>query len=104
MKKVYHINNGVDLELFDANKQDYWLDDSELDNKAIYKVIYAGAIRRINNLGIILDVAKLIQNPQIKFYIYGDGDELEFLVGRVREEKSQMSALREMLINSIFLQ
>ena len=87
MKKVYHINNGVDLEAFDANKQNYWLDDVDLDDSSIFKVIYAGAIRRINNLGIVLDIAKEIQNPQIKFYIYGDGEELEFLTKRVKNEK-----------------
>ena len=87
MNKVYHINNGVDLEAYDQNLKEYWLEDSDLDDPNTYKIIYCGRIRRINNLGIILDTAKLISNPKIKFIIFGDGDELEMLKQRVREEK-----------------
>lgn len=87
MKKVFHINNGVDLEAFDQNLKDFWLDDSDLDNPDTYKVIYAGAIRRINNLGIIVDAAKLITNPNIRFIIFGDGDELGLLQKRIIDEK-----------------
>lgn len=87
MSKAFHINNGVDLEDFDYNKEHFWLDDSDLDSADNYKVIYAGAIRRINNLGIILDAAKLVTNPKIRFIIFGDGDELETLKKRVVDEK-----------------
>ena len=41
----------------------------------------------LNNLGIILDAAKYITNPSIKFLIFGSGDELESLQKRVKEEK-----------------
>lgn len=86
MKKVYHINNGVDLEAFDRNLNTFWLDDTDLDNKDLFKIVYAGAIRRINNLGIILDAAKLIKDSRIRFIIFGDGDELEDLKKRVLDE------------------
>ena len=86
-KNLFHINNGVDLEAFDQNVNDYPYEDEDLDNSEIYKVLYAGSIRRINNLGIILDAAKLITNPKIKFIIFGSGDELETLKKRVVDEK-----------------
>lgn len=84
--KLYHINNGVDLEAFDQNVIDYPYNDEDLDNPDIYKVVYAGSIRRINNLGIILDAAKQVSNPRIKFIIFGSGDELEDLKKRVDTE------------------
>ncbi len=84
---LFHINNGVDLEAFDQNVIDYPYEDEDLDNPEIYKVLYAGSIRRINNLGIILDAAKLVTNPKIKFIIFGSGDELETLKKRVVDEK-----------------
>ena len=86
-KKLFHINNGVDLEAFDSNLLKFQYADEDLDNQDIYKVVYAGSIRRINNLGIILDAAKYITNPSIKFLIFGSGDELESLQKRVKEEK-----------------
>lgn len=85
--KLFHINNGVDLEAFDKNVNGYPYNDDDLDNPNIYKVVYAGSIRRINNLGLILDAAKLITNPKIKFIIFGTGDELEMLKKRVVDEK-----------------
>ena len=84
---LFHINNGVDLEAFDQNVIDYPYEDEDLDNPEIYKVLYAGSIRRINNLGIILDAAKLVTNPRIKFIIFGSGDELDSLKRRVVDEK-----------------
>lgn len=86
LKKAYHINNGVDLEAFDENVKAFWLDDEDMDAPNAYKVVYAGAIRRINNLGIILDAAKLIADPKIKFIIFGDGDELAALRQRLIDE------------------
>lgn len=84
--KLFHINNGVDLEAFDANLLNFPYSDVDLDNPDIYKVVYCGAIRRINNLGLIVDAARLIKNPKIRFLIFGDGDELEKLKKRVEDE------------------
>lgn len=85
-EKLYHINNGVDLEAFDNNVIAYPYMDADLDNPNIFKVVYAGSIRRINNLGIILDAAKLISNSRIRFIIFGSGDELFYLKQRVIDE------------------
>ena len=86
LNKAFHINNGVDLEAFDKNLEEYCFDDPDLDTPDTFKAIYAGSIRRINNLGIIIDAAKLIKNPQIRFIVFGDGDELEMLKDRIKKE------------------
>lgn len=86
MNKAFHINNGVDLEAFDHNLKEFWLDDPDMDDPSTFKVIYTGAIRRINNLGLIVDAAKLVKNPSIRFIIFGDGDELEMLKKRLIDE------------------
>ena len=85
--KLYHINNGVDIEAFDENLKNYPFSDDDLDNPNLFKVVYCGAIRRINNLGLILDAAKEITNHRIKFIIFGAGDELDILKKRVADEK-----------------
>lgn len=85
--KVFCLNNGVDLEAFDANCAKYRLEDSDLSDPEIFKVIYAGSIRRVNNLGLLLDAAKCVSNPRIRFLIWGSGEELEALKERRRAEK-----------------
>lgn len=85
--KVHYINNGVDLELFDYNKEHFRVEDPELDDPEGFKVIYTGSIRRVNNLGLLLDATKCVKDPRVKFLIWGDGDEREALEQRVRDEK-----------------
>ncbi|MEY8261607.1 glycosyltransferase family 4 protein [Oscillospiraceae bacterium 50-60] len=84
--KVHYINNGVDLEVFDYNLNHYHHEDSDLDNPDIFKVVYAGSIRKGNKLELLLDLAKKVCNPRIRFLIWGDGDELPFLRQRVLDE------------------
>ena len=86
MRKAYHINNGVDLEAFDANLKNFWFDDPDLDNPDTIKVVYAGSIRRINNLGLIVDAAKLVKDPRIRFIIFGEGDQRKELEQRLADE------------------
>ena len=87
--KVHYINNGVDLETFDYNKDHYRIDDFDLHNNEIFKVVYTGSIRLVNNLGKLLDVAKYIRNPKIRFLIWGKGDDLSMLEKRVMDEHIQ---------------
>lgn len=84
--KAYHINNGVDLEVFEENLRTHYLEDPDLDDPNIFKVVYTGAIRKVNNLGLILDAAKEISDPRVKFLIWGDGNELDELRQRVADE------------------
>lgn len=84
--KCHYINNGVDLENFKLSIVGNSLEDKDLsDNK--FKVIYAGAIRPVNNVGNLLDTARLLINePEIRFLIYGSGIEEKMLRKRVEEE------------------
>lgn len=85
--KLFYINNGVDLAAFDSNKRKYQICDADLENNELFKVVYTGSIRRVNNLGMLLDAAKLLQNKRIKLLIWGAGDEVEALQERVCREK-----------------
>lgn len=84
--KVHYINNGVDLEVFDYNKEHYQVDDLDLEDPDTFKVVYTGSIRRANNMGRLLDAAKEVVNPRVKFLVWGDGDELSMLKQRVIDE------------------
>ena len=84
--KVHYINNGVDLESFDYNRQQYIIQDEDIQNERIYKVIYTGSIRLANDLGRLLDIAKYVKDPKVRFLIWGKGDELQHLMYRVVNE------------------
>ncbi len=85
--KVFCVSNGVDLEGFNYNKEHFTIEDDDLHNPSIFKVVYTGSIRKVNNLGLLLDTAKKIHNPKIQFLIWGNGDELDNLCVRVDKEK-----------------
>lgn len=85
-EKVFHINNGVDLKTFEYNKNTYKIDDKDLENKDIFKVVYTGSIRQANNIGLLLDVAKLLEDTDIKFLIWGAGNEVDALKKRLVDE------------------
>ncbi len=84
--KVYFVNNGTDLEEFKKNATTYVYKDKDLDNNDTFKVVYTGAIKLVNNVGSLLNIAKQIKNDKVRFLIYGDGDELASLKKRVEEE------------------
>ena len=84
--KVHYINNGVDLELFDYNREHFKAEDKDLEDPETFKVVYTGSIRRVNGLGLLLDAAKAVKDPRVRFLIWGDGDEREALQQRVRDE------------------
>lgn len=89
LKKVKHISNGVIVDSFDRNSEENKIVDLDLDNPNYKNIIYAGSIRKVNNLGLLLDAAKIIQekgHAQIRFLFYGSGDECEVLERRCKDE------------------
>lgn len=85
--KVHYINNGVDLEQFNYNKDNFRVDDPDLEDPDIFKVVYTGSIRQVNNLGLLLDAAREVKDPRVRFLVWGDGDERPALEKRVQDEK-----------------
>ena len=85
--KVHYINNGVDLEVFRSNQQNCTVADEDLDNPDLLKVGYAGSIREANKVGMLLDMAKTVSDPKVRFLIWGAGDEEAMLRQRVIDEK-----------------
>lgn len=74
--KVYYVNNGVDLEIARENEKKYILPDSDLDSKEIFKVVYFGAIRFLNQMPLFIDTAKELKSQgfyNIKILMWGSG-------------------------------
>jgi glycosyltransferase involved in cell wall biosynthesis len=88
LNKVHYINNGVDLIDFDKNKDLYIIDDPDLENETLFKVIYLGSIRLANDLMQLIRAAdKLKEYESIKILIYGDGDDREYLENYCHNER-----------------
>jgi glycosyltransferase involved in cell wall biosynthesis len=86
LDKCFYINNGVELSSYYEEQNANRLDDADL-NDGKFHVVYVGAIRKINNVGNILDVASILRdNHDISFLIYGDGNEAEVMCKRIFEE------------------
>lgn len=82
--KVFHINNGVNLEEFEVQCVENRLEDTDLLRDDVFKVVYAGSIRRANGLSELVACAELLQqHKDILFLVYGAGDDLESLRQRV---------------------
>lgn len=89
--KCNYINNGVDIEAFDRRIETEIYNDIDLSDTNKFNVIYTGTIRPVNNVGNILDAAKIVKTKagcdNIQFLIFGNGEQLEILKNRVIEEK-----------------
>ena len=86
LDKAYYINNGVDIEAFNKSINEKNINDEDLESGK-FNVIYVGAIRPINNVGNILNTAKLLKdNKEIQFLIYGDGNQKEMLEKEIADK------------------
>lgn len=87
LKKCYYINNGVDLDAFLKSTEELVANNFDENDEKKFNIVYAGAIRPINNVGNIIDAASLLkEHTDIQFLIYGDGNQLEDLKQRVVNE------------------
>lgn len=77
LKKVYHVNNGVDLDVFNSNKEKniYVNDFKDIEN---FTITYAGSIRPANgvmNLAVLAQKLKHRGIDNIDIFVFGDGSD-----------------------------
>ena len=79
MKKVFYINNGVDLQNF-SFQSTQCRSEIAATFKRKYNIIYTGSIRPANNIEILVQTADYLKNHEdIEFLIYGEGFQKEDL-------------------------
>ena len=86
LKKVHHINNGVDLEKFIEAKENNHFYDEDLADPDKVCIVYTGSVRKANHLEYILQIAKHFVDTNVYFLVWGQGDEKEQLELKVKEE------------------
>ncbi len=88
ISKCFYINNGIDLEEYEANLISEKFDDADLDNKALFKIVYTGTIRKANGIERILDIAEQLRNYRdIRFFLFGQCDDEGWLKEEIRLRK-----------------
>jgi glycosyltransferase involved in cell wall biosynthesis len=88
INKVSYINNGVNLEKFNIDANQYQLNDKDLKDNTHFKVVYLGSIRLVNNIKQLIDAAEILKsNTKIKFLIYGDGSDRSYLERYCKEKE-----------------
>ncbi len=96
LKRVHYINNGIDLEQFDKDREAWPREDADLNDPNTLKVVYLGSINRANHVHTLIDSAKLLQGMEnYRFFIYGDGADRKELEQRVKEEGSSNVVFKE---------
>ena len=87
--KVVYISNGVDLDDYRQNMELYpYTYPADLPQGKI-RLVYAGAIRKVNDLGILLQAAQILRDRNVDGYqllIFGDGDDRPALEQEAREK------------------
>lgn len=85
--KVVCVSNGVDLDLFMRNLANEKYTDQMLQTGK-KNFIYAGSVRQVNNLDLLVRTAKILNDKRIddvELLIYGDGNEREELIQKAKE-------------------
>ena len=88
LKKIYHINNGVDLKQFWENVKLFPVADDDLSEPGKFIINYTGSIRAANNVDILVNTAKYLddfQNDRVKILIWGAGDYSEKLCASINK-------------------
>lgn len=86
-KKIHHINNGIDMDVFDENVRKHPSMDQDLDNKELFKLVYTGSIRQVNEVDTLISAMKRVRDyPAIKLFLWGNGDYVNHIRKRIAEE------------------
>ena len=91
-EKVYYINMGINLEVNDQNRETNIHLDTTLERNDLFKVVYTGSVRLVNNLKLLCDAGLEIQKRgynNIYIMIHGAGDQVEELQKYCQENRIQ---------------
>lgn len=82
LRKVHYINNGIDTDSFATLAATPTKAATKLRETNAFTVAYTGSIRKVNNVGAIVEVARILHErgrDDIRLFIFGSGDEREHL-------------------------
>ncbi len=87
--KVVFVSNGIDLKEYKRNINLHPYHSDLFCRCNDLRFVYAGSIRKVNNLGVILQAAEILKNrgfDQYALFLFGDGDERTELERKAKEQ------------------
>ncbi len=81
LSKVFNINNGIDGALICSEDA-----ETNMTTDGVFRVVFAGSIRKANDVGRLVDAAKYLKGTNVELHIYGDGNEKAALEKRKADE------------------
>lgn len=90
MEKVFYINNGVDMEAVAENEKCFVLEDPDLDDPGLFKVVYFGAIRFMNQMPLFIETASELKKRginNVKILMWGNGTKLDEMRQKLHEQQ-----------------
>lgn len=95
-KHLHYINNGIDLDQFDKDKVAYSRPDEDMNDPKLKKIVYLGSINKANNVKMLIDAAAQMQDePNYRFFIYGNGAYRQELMDYVKEHDIKNVVFKE---------
>ena len=89
MTRVFYVNNGVDLEQSRKDAVTNVIPDDDLDDPDLFKVVYLGAIRFMNNMPLFMETAKILKEmgrTDIKILMWGTGTKIDEMRARLKAD------------------
>lgn len=90
MAKVFYINNGVDMEAVAENEKCFVLEDPDLDDPGLFKVVYFGAIRFMNQMPLFIETASELKKRginNVRILMWGNGTKLDEMRQKLHEQQ-----------------
>ena len=93
---MHYINNGIDLDKFNVDNIAHPRSDADLNDPATKKIIYLGSINKANNVRSLIEAASLLRDqPNYRFFIYGNGAYRSELIQYVQDNKLDNVVFKE---------
>lgn len=89
MGKVSILPNGIDLEEFARNVENFPATDAHLHDKRFFNIGYTGSMRTVNNILKLVDVAKELRargNTRCRLLLWGKGSDATALAEAIARE------------------
>lgn len=86
---VHYVNNGVDLEEFSKQREQFPAKLPQRAGPPVFRVVYAGSMGRANHLMSLLLAAEVLKTSgdnHIQFFLFGDGQERKHLEETAKEK------------------
>ena len=89
MKNVYYKSDALVFTMSDLNAEKNVIEDDDLSDPGIFKVVYFGAIRFMNNMPLYIDTARELKRRgknNIKLLLWGTGNKMDEMQKVLDEE------------------